>query len=106
MKYSGAVKNERYENYSDRGQGVCSNAQWQHRMWKRDQEKRLACALPYAWATETQGMQLLPPESLVPGDDVETSLDTQGVRNAATQWEGVSWGPRKLPWEVVFELES
>lgn len=51
-------------------------------------------------------MQLLPPESLVPGDDVETSLDTQGVRNAATQWEGVSWGPRKLPWEVVFELES
>ena len=74
-------------------------------MRKRDHEKRLAHALPCAWATDTQGMQLLPPESLVPGDDVKTNHDTRGVRNAATQWEGVSWGPRKLPWEVVFELE-
>lgn len=74
-------------------------------MQKCDHEKCPACALPCARATETHGMQLLPPGNLVPGDDVETNNDTQRVRNVMAQREGVAWGLRKLSWEVVFELD-
>lgn len=63
MKYSGAVKNDRYENYRATGGKasvlMCSDSA----EYKTVTIEAAARALPWAWGTETLGIQFLFPRS-------------------------------------------
>lgn len=102
MKYSGAIKNNSYENYRATREKASvlmhsDSTEYKTVTGRCTHVPCLGLRLGDAW-----GRHSCPQEA--PGGDVKTSIKTLGGEKGNPRGERVSGSPRELPREVIFEL--